>query len=103
LRLLSAFGFCAETYESATAFLDAAATSEATCIVADIQLADISGVELARQLAADGIRHPIIFVSALDDEMIEAKAMAAGAAAYLKKPFPGQLLIEAIIKSMGQR
>jgi FixJ family two-component response regulator len=100
-RLLSAFGFCAEIYDSATAFLDAVATSEATCIVVDIQLGDISGVELARQLAADGIWHPIIFVTALDDELIRAQAMAAGAVAYLKKPFPGQLLIEAIIKSMG--
>jgi FixJ family two-component response regulator len=100
-RLLSAYGYGTETFDSATAFLNATATSEATCLVVDIQLGDISGVELARQLTAEGFEHPIIFMTALDDEKTRSQAAAAGGVAYLNKPFPGQLLIEAIIKSMG--
>jgi FixJ family two-component response regulator len=100
-RLLSAYGYGTETFDSATAFLNAISTSEATCLVLDIQLGDISGVELARQLTAKGFEHPIIFVTALDDEMTRRQAATAGGVAYLNKPFPAQLLIEAIIKSMG--
>ena len=62
IKLLSAFGFAAETYESATAYLDTIASSDASCLVVDVHLGDISGVERRlRQLAADGVHHPIIF------------------------------------------
>jgi CheY-like chemotaxis protein len=56
--LLSAFGYGTETFDSAEAFLIAAATSQASCIVTDIQLGDISGVELVHQLKADGYKFP---------------------------------------------
>jgi FixJ family two-component response regulator len=101
-RLLSAFGYGTETFDSATAFLNAVVSSEATCLVVDIQLGDMTGVELARHLAAEGFKYPIIFMTALDDERIRSQAAAAGGVAYLNKPFPAQLLIEAVIKSMGQ-
>jgi FixJ family two-component response regulator len=100
MKLLSAFGFAAETYESATAYLDTIASSDASCLVVDVQLGDISGVELARQLAADGVHHPIIF-TATDNDLVREQAEKVGAAACLTKPFPGQLLIEAIIKAWG--
>jgi FixJ family two-component response regulator len=99
--LLSAFGYDAETYDSAEAFLIAAATSQASCLVTDIQLGDISGVELVHQLAADGYKYPTIFMTAFDDESIRRKAAAAGGIAFLTKPFPSNLLIEAIVKAIG--
>jgi FixJ family two-component response regulator len=74
---------------------------QATCLVVDIQLGDISGVELARQLAADSFKYPIIFMTALDDERIRSQAEAVGAVAYLGKPFLPNLLIEAIAKAIG--
>ena len=76
--LLSAYGYGAETFDSAETFLTCASTSRATCLVVDIQLGDISGVELAHQLAADGFTYPIIFMAALDDEVIRNQAVAAG-------------------------
>jgi FixJ family two-component response regulator len=99
--LLSAFGYGTETFDSAEAFLIAAATSQASCLVTDIQLGDISGVELAHQLKADGYKYPIIFITALDDEWIRSKVAAAGGIALLTKPFPANALIEAIVKAIG--
>jgi FixJ family two-component response regulator len=100
-NLLSAFGYGTETFDSAEAFLKAAATSEAACLVVDVQLADISGVELAHQLAADGFKYPIIFITALDDGRIRCQAEAAGAVAYLRKPCSESSLIEAIARAIG--
>jgi len=99
--LLSAFGYGTETFDSAEAFLVAAATSQASCLVTDIQLGDISGVELVHQLKADGYKFPAIFITALDDEWIRSKVAAAGAIALLTKPFPSKALIEAVVKAMG--
>jgi FixJ family two-component response regulator len=99
--LLQAHGYGTETFDSAEAFLSAAATSQATCLVVDVQLGDISGVELAHQLAADGFKYPIIFMTALEDERMRSQAEAAGAVAYLSKPFAPHLLIEAIVKAIG--
>jgi FixJ family two-component response regulator len=99
--LLSAFGYGTETFNSAEAFLIAAATSQASCLVTDIQLGDISGVELAHQLKADGYKYPTIFITALDDEWIRSKVAAAGGIALLTKPFPSKALIEAIVKAVG--
>ena len=100
-NLLSAFGFGTETFDSTEAFLNASPTSEATCLIVAVQLGDISGVELARQLAAESFKYPIIFMTALDDQRIRSQAEAAGAVAFLGKPFQPNLLIEAITKAIG--
>ena len=99
--LLSAFGYGTETFGSAEAFLIAAPTSQASCLVTDIQLGDISGVELVHQLVADGYKFPTIFITALDDEWIRRKVAAAGGIALLTKPFPSNVLIEVIVKAIG--
>jgi FixJ family two-component response regulator len=98
-NLLSAFGYGTEAFDSAEAFLKAAATSQASCLVVDINLGDISGVELAHQLATDGFKFPIIFMTALDDERVRQNALAAGGIAFLIKPFPAELLLKAIMKA----
>ena len=99
--LLSAYGYCPETFDSAETFLTCASTSKATCLVVDIQLGDISGVELAHQLLADGFTYPIIFMTGLDDEVIRRQAIAAGGVAFLRKPFPAKMLFDAIKKAAG--
>jgi len=99
--LLSAFGYGTETFDSAEDFLIAAATSQASCLVTDIQLGDISGVELVHQLAVDGYKYPTIFITAFDDETIRRKVAAAGGIAFLTKPFPSNVLIEAVVKAIG--
>jgi FixJ family two-component response regulator len=99
--LLSAAGYLTELFASAEAFLQAAATSEAGCAVVDIQLGDISCLEMGRQLAVAGHKFPIIFMTGLDDETIHSQAIAFGCVAYLQKPFPANLLFQAIIKATG--
>ena len=72
-RLLSAHGFVTEAYTSAEAFLERAAVSEAGCLVLDINLGGISGIELQRRLAAAGSRLPVIFMTAVDGEWFNGK------------------------------
>jgi FixJ family two-component response regulator len=99
--VLSAAGYRTELFDSGEAFLRAAAKSEAGCLVVDIQLGDISGLEMGRQLVAAGYKFPIIFMTALDDETIHTQAMAFGCVGYLRKPFPADLLLQTIIKAIG--
>ena len=67
----------------------------------DIELGDISGIELAHQLVAEGFTYPIIFMTGLDDEVIRGQATEAGGLAFLRKPFPAKLLFEALEKAVG--
>ena len=72
--LLSAFGYGTETFDSAEEFLSAAATSAATCLLVDIQLGNISGLDLVRQLAAVGFKLPVIFMTGCANEAIRSQA-----------------------------
>ena len=98
--LLDAIGYRAETYDSAETFLTCASTCKASCLVIDINLGDITGVELAHQLCADGLRWPIIFMSGLTDTAIRDQASAVGPIAFLQKPFRANDLIDAIKKAI---
>ena len=98
--LLDALGYRAETYDSAETFLVCAAACKACCLVIDINLGDITGVELAHQLCADGLKWPIIFMSGHDDLAIKNQASALGPIAFLLKPFRANDLIDAIKKAI---
>jgi FixJ family two-component response regulator len=99
-RLLKAHGFGTEDYTSAEAFLGRAAQTKADCLVLDINLGGISGIELQRRLAATGYRLPIIFMTAVESESDHKEAREAGCVAYLRKPFPARQLIDAIGKAI---
>lgn len=96
VRLLSAHGFCTQAFASAEAFLNGENARNAACLILDISLGGISGIELRRQLTASGSNLPVIFITALDDEATLRAATDAGCIAYLHKPFPANLLINAI-------
>jgi FixJ family two-component response regulator len=98
-RMLSAFGYRTEIYGSAEEFVRAAITTEAACLVVDIQLGDISGVELGRHLSATGFEFPIIFMTGSVEEVHRRQAMDHGCVAYLQKPFPAKELVDAISKA----
>jgi FixJ family two-component response regulator len=100
-RLLWAHGFATEAYASAEAYLDHAAVSRASCLVIDIHLGGMSGIELRRRLAASGSTQSVIFMTAVDNELTRKEAMAAGCIAYLPKPFPANLLLDAVGKAAG--
>jgi FixJ family two-component response regulator len=99
--LLSAFGYCTELFASAEEFLSAALTSKAKCLVVDIQLGEVSGLDLGRQLAATGFKLPIIFMTGSKDERLRRQALDLGCVALLHKPFPAERLLEAIKKALG--
>jgi FixJ family two-component response regulator len=99
--MLSSWGYLTELYASAEEFLSAAATSEAACVVIDINLGDISGVDLAIRLAAMGFKVPVIIITESQDEQHRQRAMDFGSSAFLLKPFPADRLSEAIRKAIG--
>jgi FixJ family two-component response regulator len=87
-RVLSSCGYRAEIYASAMEFIDAAVMgSAASCLLVDIQLGDMSGIELARHLSAFGFDFPIIFMTGSQDERTRREAIDCGCIAYLQKPF----------------
>jgi FixJ family two-component response regulator len=96
-RLLQARGFGTEVFSSAEAFLGAA--SGADCLLLDIHLGGMGGFELRRRLSGSGSKLPVIFMTAFDDEETRREAASVGCVAYLRKPFAGQLLIDAIAEA----
>jgi FixJ family two-component response regulator len=95
-RLLSAHGFRVQTFASAEIFLDDIAGCGVDCLVLDIHLGGISGIDLQRQLIAAGRKLPVIFMTAIDNDATHQKAIDVGCIAYLRKPFLAKLLIDAI-------
>jgi FixJ family two-component response regulator len=100
-RLLTVHGFTARTFSSAEWLLDSDAARTATCLLLDIHLGGISGIELQRRLAAAGSNCPVIFMTAIDDDATRKEAMEVGCIAYLKKPFAPHLLLDALGKAVA--
>src|SRR5262245_5745297 len=86
--LLRSLGYLTEQYRSAEEFIEAAMRTQASCLVLDIQLDGMSGVELARYLSRFGFAFPIIFMTGSDSDVQHREAMHVGHVAYLRKPFP---------------
>jgi FixJ family two-component response regulator len=97
-RLLSTLGFHTELYASAKEFLDVALTSEAMCLIIDVELGDSSGIDLAKHLAIEGFKVPVIFMTAYNTVSVRTRAREVGCIAFLTKPFSPQDLIEALAK-----
>jgi len=95
-RLLNTSGFDSEAFRSAEAFLARTEARQAACLIVDIHLGGMSGIELRRRLAASGSAVPVVFMTAFDDEATQTQAVEAGCVAFLHKPFPARLLIAAI-------
>ncbi len=98
---LSSLGFQTELYGSAEAFISAATRSEAACLVVDMQLGDLTGIELARHLSAMGFTYPIIFMTGSDDRLFRKQAIEFGCVAYLNKPAAPDQLRAAIAEAIG--
>jgi FixJ family two-component response regulator len=102
-RLLSALGYATELYASAEEFLDPAAATDARCLIVDIHLGKICGIEFAKRLAMAGFNIPIIFMSADIDESVKRRAAEVGCIAFLSKPFSAEMLVEALAKLPPRR
>jgi FixJ family two-component response regulator len=99
-RLLNAHGVGTKAFSSAEAFLSANSRAAVDCVLLDVHLGGMSGIAARRVLAASGSRLPVIFMTAFDDEATRQQAQAAGCVAYLRKPFTGRVLIEAIAQAV---
>ena len=99
-RLLQAHGFRTQAYASAEAFLLRGRTDEPACIVLDIELDGMSGMELLDRLKADGSSRPVVVITAVDSESTRRRTLEAGCVACLQKPFSADLLLAAITKAI---
>ena len=95
-RLLRSLGFRVRAFATAGDFIGRSDPREIECLVLDVQMPGINGLELQAQLTASGHRLPIIFITGSDDAGERNKAFRAGAVAYLKKPFSDEALVTAI-------
>ena len=96
-RLIKSYGFSVDTFASADDFLASGRLSETACLVLDVQMPGLNGLELqSRLVAAGGHQVPIIFITAFNDENARAQALKAGALCYLVKPFEEADLLNAI-------
>jgi FixJ family two-component response regulator len=99
-ELLNANGFAVSLFGSAEEFLGSDAANKADCLLLDIHLGGLSGIELRQRLKFSRPELPVIFMTALDDEKIRQQALQAGCITCLRKPFPARQLIEAIAKGV---
>ena len=91
--LLRSVGFRAEIFASAEDFWHAGQLQAIACLIVDVRMPRISGLEFQRQLAAAHCPIPIIFITAHGDEEMRAQALRAGAVAFLDKPFSDEVLL----------
>jgi FixJ family two-component response regulator len=94
--LIESFGFRAAAYESAEHFLTSGYLLDTSCLIIDVQMPGMDGLELQRELAAGGHHIPIIFITAYDNKASRRQAMQAGAVAFLGKPFSDGHLLETV-------
>jgi FixJ family two-component response regulator len=92
--LMRSLGFTAHTFASAEEYLGSEHFEETSCLIADVKMPGINGIELQSLVYSQGRRTPIIFITAFPEERIRAQAMQAGAIGFLSKPFDVETLIK---------
>ena len=100
-NLLNAHGFKTGVFASAEDWLDHGGALGTDCMLVDVHLGGMSGIELQRRLRASGSTLPVIFMTARDDEVTRTRALEAGGASFLCKPFRAAELIAAIRSAVG--
>jgi FixJ family two-component response regulator len=99
--LLNASGYRTDLYATAEEFLVTERTERPACLLLDIRLPDITGIELSRHLLANGIRLPTIFITGSGDELSRQDAKELGCVAFIDKPLTPRALLEALRTATG--
>jgi FixJ family two-component response regulator len=94
--LLEAIGLPSQGFASAEQFLQSGKQHETACLIADIRMPGMSGLELQANLNAQGCRIPIIFITAHGDENMRMRARREGAVEFLSKPFAEEVLLDSV-------
>jgi two-component system response regulator FixJ len=100
--LLGAVGMEVQTYESAEAFLEIAPTIKAGCVITDVRMPGLSGVELLRQLRGRQVSIPVIMITGHGDVPLAVEAMKIGAMDFLEKPFDDEALLASVRSALDQ-
>lgn len=100
-RLLKSAGLPVLPFASAEDFLNSGKQHETGCLIADIRMPGMSGLDLQARLNADHCPIPTIFITAHGDEKMRLQAMRGGAVKFLAKPFDGSILLEAVRVALG--
>jgi FixJ family two-component response regulator len=95
-NLVRSLGHIVHTFASAEEFLRSPHLNDTSCVIADVQMPTMSGLELQAHLLAEGNRVPFIFITAFAVENARARALKAGATCFLTKPFAGEALINCL-------
>jgi FixJ family two-component response regulator len=101
-RLVRSVGLRVQSFESARKFLSSQRPNVASCLVLDVRMPGLSGLDLQLELAKAGVQMPIIFVTGHGDIPMSVQAMKAGAVEFLPKPFRDQALLDAIHQAIGR-
>lgn len=101
-RLMKAHGYRVQTFDSGTSLLNSEHRSRTDCLIADLQMPGMTGLELHRQLVGDGVPLPTILITAHPDETTRAHALRAGVLGYLTKPFSEFELLEYVRLAAGR-
>ena len=99
---MRALGFSAEAFGSAEDFLKFDRLRNTACLIADVQMPQMSGLELHRRLVASGVFIPTILITAYPDDSIRARALEAGVICYLTKPFKKDHLLDCIQSALDR-
>lgn len=95
-RLMRSRGFVTRAFASAEEFLQSPSLHETMCVISDIQMPGMTGMEMHDFMLRQGPRLPVIFLTAFPDERVEKRALAAGALGFLTKPFDAKRLISLV-------
>jgi FixJ family two-component response regulator len=101
-NLLRAAGFSTATFEDAESFLASASRASASCVVADMRMPGMTGLELYQELLASGRGIPTVIITAHPEELTQARAREAGISCYLTKPFAPEELLECVSEALAK-
>jgi FixJ family two-component response regulator len=100
--LVDSLAYRTAAFATASEYLLSELMAETACLITDVQMPGMSGLDLQARLIADRYRAPIIFMSAFTDERVRARALAAGAVGFLNKPFEEKVLIECLDAALAR-
>jgi FixJ family two-component response regulator len=101
-NLLCSHGYLVHTFASAEEFLQSVHLDNSACVIADVQMPAMSGLDLLTHMRAKGYPAPFIFITAFPEDSVRARAMKAGAICFLAKPFAGPVLVNCIETALIQ-
>jgi FixJ family two-component response regulator len=102
-ELVESLGYDVRKFHSAEHFLESGHIAETDCVITDLQMPGLNGLDLQERLLAEGHNTPVILITAFPEERFEERARNAGAAAFLRKPFDDRTLVNSIAAALNSR